>query len=218
MKTKKCNVCKTNLSLDKFYNNKNSKDNLDNKCKTCSKAYREKYKERNSKKIKAWHKENKEDLQKYYKQRYQKNKEYYKKVAKKNKEKIKVQAKGRYKKKYKNNLQYTLGLSLRNRIKNAIKNNFKYGSTLELLGGPIDKIKKHLQSQFKPEMNWENYGDIWEIDHILPCSSFDLTDEEQQKICFHYSNLQPLFKTTEIAESFGYVNEIGNRNKHAKLI
>jgi hypothetical protein len=95
----KCNVCKTNLSLDKFYNNKNSKDNLDNKCKTCSKAYREKHKERNSKKIKSWHKENKEDLREYYKQRYQENKEYYKKIAKKNKEKIKIQAKGRYQKK-----------------------------------------------------------------------------------------------------------------------
>jgi hypothetical protein len=62
-------------------------------------------------------------------------------------------------------------------------------------------------------MTWSNHGEIWEIDHIKPCSSFNLADIEQQKQCFHYSNTQPLFKTTEIAESLGYENEIGNRNK-----
>ncbi len=41
---------------------------------------------------------------------------------------------------------------------------------------------------------------------------FDLTKEEEQKLCFHYTNLQPLFKTTQIANSLGY-NEIGNRDK-----
>ena len=41
-------------------------------------------------------------------------------------------------------------------------------------------------------MNWSNHGSYWEIDHIIPCDSFDLTDIEQQKQCFHYTNLQPL--------------------------
>jgi hypothetical protein len=41
-------------------------------------------------------------------------------------------------------------------------------------------------------MSWNNHGSYWEIDHIKPCSSFDLTDIEQQKQCFHYTNLQPL--------------------------
>ena len=82
----------------------------------------------------------------------------------------------------------------------------------------MDKCKQHLESQFKPEMNWENHGKIWEIDHIKPCISFDLTNIEQQKQCFHYTNLQPLFKTSELAESFGYINEIGNRNKSKNII
>ena len=43
-------------------------------------------------------------------------------------------------------------------------------------------------------MTWENHGRYgWHIDHIMPCSSFDLTDPEQQKKCFHYTNLQPLW-------------------------
>jgi len=44
-------------------------------------------------------------------------------------------------------------------------------------------------------MTWENHGfDGWHVDHIKPCTSFDLTDLEQQKQCFHYTNLQPLWK------------------------
>ena len=98
-------------------------------------------------------------------------------------------------------------------IKNQIPKTY---SASNLLGCTIEECKQHLESQFKSEMNWNNHGNIWEIDHIKPCSSFNLADMEQQKQCFHYTNLQPLFKTTEIAESFGY-NELGNRNKGNKL-
>ena len=113
---------------------------------------------------------------------------------------------------YKNNPQTKLALLLRVRLNNALKEITRYNTSFSLLGCTIKEYKQHLESQFKPEMNWDNHGDIWEIDHIKPCNSFDLIDIEQQKQCFHYTNLQPLFKTTEISELFGY-NELGNRNK-----
>jgi hypothetical protein len=71
---------------------------------------------------------------------------------------------------------------------------------------------------FLQNMSWENYGAVWEIDHKIPLSSFNLTQEENIYEAFKYQNTQPLFKTTEIAESFGYVDQIGNRNKSNKLI
>jgi len=43
-------------------------------------------------------------------------------------------------------------------------------------------------------MNWKNHGD-WHIDHIYPCSKFYLNDPEEQKICFNYKNLAPLWAT-----------------------
>lgn len=61
-----------------------------------------------------------------------------------------------------------------------------------LLGCTGEEFKHHLESKFQPGMSWENMSG-WHIDHIRPCVSFDLTDLEEQKRCFHFSNLQPLW-------------------------
>jgi hypothetical protein len=89
-------------------------------------------------------------------------------------------------------LQYRIAQNLRYRIRHTIKGSYISQTAISLIGCSIDDCKKHLESQFKRGMNWENYGKFWEIDHILPCASFDLTKESDQKICFHYTNLQPL--------------------------
>lgn len=69
----------------------------------------------------------------------------------------------------------------------------KSAKTVELLGAPWVWVEAYLEEQFQPGMSWENHGPVWEIDHIRPVSSFDLTDPEQQRMCFHWTNLQPLF-------------------------
>lgn len=63
----------------------------------------------------------------------------------------------------------------------------------EMLGCPVMDLKHHLEQQFTLGMSWENYGTLWHIDHIRPCSSFDLTDVEEQKRMNHFTNLQPLW-------------------------
>jgi hypothetical protein len=68
----------------------------------------------------------------------------------------------------------------------------KSKQTLHLLGCTMPEFMQHLQSQFGEGMSFDNYGQ-WHIDHKKPCNSFDLTKPEDQAICFHYSNLQPLW-------------------------
>jgi len=85
--------------------------------------------------------------------------------------------------------------ALRSRVKEALRNNQKSGKTLELLGCSIVEWKTHLQSLFTGGMTWENYGRVWEIDHIRPCARFDLTNPEQQRQCFNWKNTQPLTVT-----------------------
>lgn len=64
----------------------------------------------------------------------------------------------------------------------------------EMLGCTGDELRSHLESKFDSTMNWNNYGSHWHVDHIRPCASFDLTREDEQRACFHFTNLQPLEK------------------------
>ena len=57
-------------------------------------------------------------------------------------------------------------------------------------------------------MSWDNHGE-WHIDHIKPISLFDLTKIEEQQICFHYTNLQPLWAKENISK--------GGRNRCVEL-
>jgi hypothetical protein len=69
--------------------------------------------------------------------------------------------------------------------------------TINLIGCALDFLKQYLESKFLPGMTWENYGfgnDKWHVDHIKPVSKFDLSKESEIQICFHYSNLQPLWQ------------------------
>jgi hypothetical protein len=97
---------------------------------------------------------------------------------------------------------YKLVKTLRSRIGSALirNRNTKSDKTINLLGCTIEECRKHLQNNFKEGMTWENHGK-WHIDHIIPCSSFDLSIEEEQKKCFHYSNLQPLWANENLSKS-----------------
>ena len=85
---------------------------------------------------------------------------------------------------------------LRNRVLLALKSQgvCKNKKTLEMIGCSLGKLRRHLESQFDEKMTWENRGYWgWHIDHIKPISLFNLKDLKQQKLAFHYTNLQPLW-------------------------
>ena len=99
--------------------------------------------------------------------------------------------------------QYQLRKNLSNRIYKAIKeqDSSKDYKTMHLTGCPILQLIKYLESQFEPGMSWENYGQKgWHVDHVKPCASFNLVDPEEQKKCFHYSNLQPLWAQDNLSK------------------
>ena len=93
----------------------------------------------------------------------------------------------------------------RNLRKFLQQNNCRKGShSSELLGATPERIRSHIESQFKDDMTWENQGE-WHIDHIIPldyyAKSFDLNDLEVQKKAFNYKNLQPLWAFENLSKS-----------------
>jgi len=96
---------------------------------------------------------------------------------------------------------------LRNRVVMALKSQGlkKNKRTVEMIGCSIEELKAHLESRFAVGMAWENRGYWgWHVDHIKPLSLFDLTDEAQQKLAFHYSNLQPLWAKDNFSKKNKY--------------
>jgi hypothetical protein len=81
---------------------------------------------------------------------------------------------------------------------------------MQLVGTDIDELRGYIECLWLPGMTWENYGSlpdgsqpidrVWQMDHIIPCSSFNLLDPDQQQKCFHYTNLQPLWAKDNLAK------------------
>lgn len=65
------------------------------------------------------------------------------------------------------------------------------------LGYTWDELAKHLERQFIDGMDWMNKGTVWQIDHIIPLSSFRFHSIEcdEFKKCWGLDNLRPLLKT-----------------------
>lgn len=77
----------------------------------------------------------------------------------------------------------------------------KASKSQDLLGCTFEFFRGWLEGQFERGMSWENYGTFWEIDHALPVSSFSLTDPDEQRKAFHYTNCRPLW--TELNRAKG---------------
>jgi len=89
--------------------------------------------------------------------------------------------------------------NLSRRIRLALRGKAKLENSEKLIGCSIDELRTWLAGWFAPGMTWENYG-TWHIDHHRPCASFDLADPAQQKQCFHYLNLRPLWAKDNLSK------------------
>lgn len=105
---------------------------------------------------------------------------------------------------YKTNLNYRISCLCRARIKDVIKGFYKSDKTAKLIMCSIPEFKLHIEKQWLPGMSWENWGfgiDKWVIDHIIPCSFFDMSDAVEQHMCFRWQNLQPLWWKDNLLKS-----------------
>lgn len=103
----------------------------------------------------------------------------------------------RYNRRYRDSIEFRIRENLRSRLKSAFKfqNTKKILNTLDLTGCSPEELRSWLifQSNWTaPGANLDNYGE-WQIDHIIPCAAFDLRCPLQQILCFHWTNLQPLW-------------------------
>ena len=192
---KTCKCCQEEKEIELFSIRASSKDGYRNICKVCRNIQMQPS-------IEKWKINNKEKVRQIHKNYRKSHRELYRECQKgyydKNKKEI-------YEREYKLNPQRRMYKILMSRMNRTIKD--KHGkriiSTWELVGCDYETLKQHIEKKWLPNMSWDNYGfgdNKWHIDHILPCSSFDLTLDEQQKKCFHYTNLQPLWQFDNLSK------------------
>lgn len=165
---------------------------------------------------KNWYIENKDKIQTKRKLYRLKNKDKIRKCKRdyylKNKYSIKLKQKKYYsfnrdkiyayvKNKLNNDINYKLSHSLRRRMNNALKNTQKCGSAIKDLGCSIEYFKNYIESKFLDGMRWNNYGKGgWHLDHIIPLSSFNLSNRTQFLKSCNYTNFQPLWAIDNISK------------------
>lgn len=217
---KVCTGCQELKGINNYYW-ENARQRYQNICKSCIKVKsRIRYTQKKDiicVKNKEWINNNKDKFKSLVKKNRSNYKEYDQEYAKKNWIKLKndpnYQSKHReYQKEYKRqkrqNPEYRLKENLRTYFYKTITR--KTNSVFEYLGCSTKEFKVYLEKQFDANMNWENYGSYWEIDHIKSIETFNFLNETEIHECWNYKNLQPLTineNRTKRYKKYGYTSK-----------
>jgi hypothetical protein len=198
-----CSKCKKRLRKHRYYVKHKEE------CLAKSKNHRLANKEHVKQRDKKYHEEHREERRKQQAEYYAKNKEkiqaHRKEYRTEHPEKIREQAM----KRLHNDPEYRISLALRQRVRRSVGTGSYYE---DLVGCKKDFLLAWFTFNFEIdcqfEMTFDNFGDVWQIDHVLPVSKFDLLEEDQVKKCFNWKNTCPLPKKMNLLKSNKIVNSL----------
>lgn len=206
MDSKYCIKCDTEKTIDNFHTRTRKSGNIYvfKYCKECEKKRKQdpEYIKKELEKHKKYYEENRynilEKTKEYSKNNLEKVRKYQEQYHKLEKN-VKKRNERRFNRRQTND-EYRIYCNLISRITKLLKSN-KNTSTAKLIGCNIKDFKLWIEYQFDTNMSWSNYGNYWQIDHVIPCNSFNLIQIDEQHKCFHWSNCRPLEKIKNIQKS-----------------
>lgn len=214
---KRCSKCKDWKPVGEYYKEKAKWDGFKSACKMCGKIcmveyykknkvklaakareYNKKNKERVAARNREYREKNKEKLKAKMRKSYRKNKIKRREYIEKNKEKIKDQRNKRLRQRRKEDPLYRMSMNIRTNLRYTLRKakEKKQNRTFKYVGCTPEFLLARLQRQCK-----ERGLNEYEVDHMMPVSSFDLRDPEQLRRAWHHSNLQALDPKDNLAKS-----------------
>ncbi len=163
-----------------------------------------KHPERNRASKRLYYAKNRELINAGHRKRYHENRNHRRKLAAVTYQRNKYTVRDYQRRRMSSGVSFRIRARLSQRICKAVKGDYrKSKTTLALLGCSIPSFRIYIESKFETGMTWSNYGrgkDKWHLDHIVPCQIFDLSKPEHQKLCFHFSNYQPMWETQNLSK------------------
>ena len=196
-----CNKCNKLFDETMFHKNKASKDGLTSVCKTCKAVYDSEYRKqpenqkRSSEYFRAYN--SKPENIKRAKELRELNRQQYLDYMKQYHQDVKNKQRDYQlrKQKYDSDLHYRLDVLMVSIFGQILSSRIKQSPTVEkYLHYTAKELRQHIELQFNANMNWKNYGEYWELDHIVPRNKFyyESYDDEQFRLCWSLDNLRPL--------------------------
>ena len=177
---RRCTKCDSIKPFEDYTTQKAGFMGRRSQCRICDNEYDKEYQSKTNSRVKR---DKSPEAKKYRKQYIAENKDWWRKYEREYRSSRKQE-----------DMFFKIKSNLSSRLSDLIKNRIIGQRTVELLGCDKDTFLQHLESQFTEGMTWENYGlKGWHVDHIMPISSYDLTNEDEVKKACHYTNLQPLW-------------------------
>lgn len=215
----KCKECMSAYKKSRYWNNRDeelakmTKSRLKPENVQQRKGYYQKNKDKYIERYNEYMSDEEKRQRKLEKSRelYQKKRDEIRARHKQNasREEYKARTRERHHERKQKDINYVIKRRLRFRLRHIIDRignpKAKMKSMIELIGCDLETFKRHIESQFTEGMNWEAVlrGEI-HMDHIKPCALFDLTKLDQQQICFHYTNIQPLWGPDNLSKGSRY--------------
>lgn len=199
-KTKVCPSCELEQPEEEFKHGKYH-------CYTCQKRMSREWKAKNRGKVSEYNhkykKENKETIKEYNAQYHMENRDAMR-------EKTRLY----HNKRAKEDFTFKLAQNLRRRFTRLAKG-YHDESALDVVGCSLEFFQLWMMYRFYGDMDFHNHGKLWHLDHVVPVSKFDLTDKEEMRKCFHWSNFQPLTAKENISKNcYATVEEIMEHEEH----
>jgi hypothetical protein len=143
-------------------------------CINCEQRYGRQYNQDHHDIREKWSSEHKDRMVQLLSNWYQKNKKLIRQ---------------RYNDRCKNDPAFKTHVTEKRRLLSCID---KIQHTEDYVGTSFENVAHWLEYNFTDGMTWENHGTVWDIDHVIPVSRWDLTNQEHIDLCFNWKNLSPL--------------------------
>jgi hypothetical protein len=54
----------------------------------------------------------------------------------------------------------------------------------------IEDFRKWIEVQFIGDISWENFGSVWQFDHVIPLAYFDFSNDDDLQLCWNFINIR----------------------------